>query len=130
MASANLRELDQKLAGELHRRKVASEMSSIKTKMAIESSAEIKHMKAMIQQAYLNKDRAAQISEKQTRSIIHQQEDAMMDKVTPFFELSRRLPNFCNFRAIFGGFGICSKILKRLQSNPDVSERLRRSRRI
>jgi len=80
MATANLRELDQRLAGELHRRKVANEMDSIKTKMAIENSEEIKHMRAMIQQAYLNKDRAAQISEKQTRSIIHQQEEAMIDK--------------------------------------------------
>lgn len=78
--SSSLRELDQKLAGELHRRKVASEMEQIKVKMAIENSEEIKHLRNQIQQGYLNKDRSAQVAERQTRSLIEKAEEAMIDR--------------------------------------------------
>ena len=59
--STNLHELDQRLAGELQKRKIANEMEQIKIKKAIESSEEIKHLRSMIQQGYLNKERAAQV---------------------------------------------------------------------
>jgi hypothetical protein len=77
---SHLRELDQRLAGELQKRKIANEMMTIKTKMAIENSAEIKHMRQMIQQAYLNKDRAAQVAEQQTRSLVEKTEEALIDR--------------------------------------------------
>jgi hypothetical protein len=77
---SHLRELDQRLAGELQKRKIANEMMAIKTKMAIENSAEIKHMRQMIQQAYLNKDRAAQVAEQQTRSLVEKSEEALIDR--------------------------------------------------
>ena len=55
-------------------------MEAIKIKMAIENSNEIKHLKGMIQQAYLNKDRSAQVAERQTRSLIEKAEEAMIDR--------------------------------------------------
>jgi hypothetical protein len=48
--------------------------------MAIENSAEIKHMRQMIQQAYLNKDRAAQVAERQTRNLMEHTEEALIDR--------------------------------------------------
>ena len=78
--STNLHELDQRLAGELQKRKIANEMEQIKIKKAIESSEEIKHLRSMIQQGYLNKERAAQVSEKQTRSLIELKEEALIDR--------------------------------------------------
>lgn len=68
--SSHLRELDQKLANELHKRKIQGEMERIKISKAIESNEEIKHLRGMIKQGYMNKERAAQIAEKQTRTII------------------------------------------------------------
>jgi len=76
MSQANLRQLDQRLAGELQKRKVAGEMNRIKIRMAIEGSSEIKHMKGQIAQAYLNKDRSAQIAERQTRNLVEMTEEA------------------------------------------------------
>ena len=55
-------------------------MDRIKIKMAIENSDEIKHFKQQIAQGYLNKDRAAQIAERQTRDLIEKSEEAMIDK--------------------------------------------------
>ena len=78
--SHNLRELDQRLAGELQKRKVANEMEKIKMRMAIENSAEVKHMKQMIAQGYLNKDRSAQVAERQTKSLIEKAEEALIDR--------------------------------------------------
>lgn len=78
--SINLHELDQKLAGELQKRKIANEMEQIKIKKAIESSEEIKHLRTMIQQGYLNKERAAQVTEKQTRNLIELKEEALIDR--------------------------------------------------
>lgn len=80
MSQANLRQLDQRLAGELQKRKVQSEMERIKIRMAIEGSSEIKHIKGQIAQAYLNKDRSAQIVERQTRNLVEQTEEALIDR--------------------------------------------------
>lgn len=80
MSQANLRELDQRLAGELQKRKNASEMERIKIRMAIQGSSEIKHIKGQIAQAYMNKDRSAQIVERQTRNLVEITEEALIDR--------------------------------------------------
>jgi hypothetical protein len=55
-------------------------MERIKIRMAIEGSSEIKHIKGQIAQAYLNKDRSAQIVERQTRNLVEMTEEALIDR--------------------------------------------------
>lgn len=55
-------------------------MDRIKIKKAIENSSEIKHLKNQIAQGYLNKERSAQVAERQTRNLVEKAEEAMIDR--------------------------------------------------
>lgn len=61
--------LDQKLAEELHRRKMQNEIKKKQVEKVILESDEIRQLKEKINQAYVNKERSAQIAEKQTRQL-------------------------------------------------------------
>lgn len=61
--------LDQRLAQELARRKQDSLAKQKKIEKTIAECSEIRDLKQKIHQAYVNKERAAQIAEKQTRSL-------------------------------------------------------------
>lgn len=72
--------LDQRLAQELHRRKKENTIREKQIEKVVGESDEIRQLKEKIKQAYTNKERAAQIAEKQTRRLNELQEEAYMDE--------------------------------------------------
>lgn len=76
----SLNQLDQRLAQELHKRKQDSLIRQKQIEKTINESEEIKLLKERIRQAYTNKERAAQVAEKQTRKLADLQQDAEMDE--------------------------------------------------
>lgn len=76
----SLNQLDQRLAQELHKRKQDSLIRQKQIEKIINESEDIKLLKERIRQAYTNKERAAQVAEKQTRKLADLQQDAEMDE--------------------------------------------------
>ena len=76
----SLNQLDQRLAQELHKRKQDNLIKQKQAEKVINESEEIKQLKERIRQAYTNKERAAQVAEKQTRRLTELQQDAEMDE--------------------------------------------------
>lgn len=75
-----MNQLDQRLAQELHRRKTEATIKEKHVEKVIQESEEIRALKEKIRQAYTNKERAAQVAEKQTRRLQELREDAEMDE--------------------------------------------------
>lgn len=65
----DINNMDYRLAQELHRRKQGNLIKEKLMEKVIGESEEIKQLKERINQAYVNKERSAQIAEKQTRTL-------------------------------------------------------------
>jgi hypothetical protein len=75
-----MNQLDQRLAQELHRRKKENTIKEKQVEKVIQESEEIRALQEKIRQAYTNKERAAQVAEKQTRRLNDLREEAEMDE--------------------------------------------------
>lgn len=65
----DLRRVEENLAKELQRKKIENESRAKMRQKVIEESEEIKQLKEKIHQSYVNKERCAQIAEKQVRKL-------------------------------------------------------------
>jgi regulator of sirC expression with transglutaminase-like and TPR domain len=62
-------EEESELAKELRRRKLEQESKKRSAEQVIADSEEIKRLRQLVQQGYLNKERSKQLAEKQVRAI-------------------------------------------------------------
>lgn len=98
----DLRRVEENLAKELQRKKIENESRMKMRQKIIEESDEIKQIKEKIQQAYVNKERCAQIAEKQVRRL---QDLVKTSNIKETSKIQNDLLCFCrNVQLIFEKF--------------------------
>lgn len=78
--NAIVKEQDEALANELHRRKVEQTRDVKMKQRVVETSHEIRELEAQLKQAYMNKERHVQVAEKERQIGLQQQKERVIDE--------------------------------------------------